>query len=93
MFQSLRFLTVGAIAGAALALGACEPAEPPVLAADREPAAALVAPPPRPTAAPADTQLRELIEETFALIEQYLPKFDTSAARAVFDERRVIEEQ
>jgi hypothetical protein len=38
-------------------------------------------------------QLGELIEETFALIEQYLPEFDTSAARAVFDERRVIEEQ
>lgn len=62
MFQSLRFLTVGAIAGAALALAACEPAEPPVLAADREPAAALVAPPPSPTAARANGQLRELIE-------------------------------
>jgi hypothetical protein len=38
-------------------------------------------------------QLGELIEETFALIERHLPEFDTSAARAVFDERRVIEEQ
>jgi hypothetical protein len=35
-------------------------------------------------------QLHQLIEETFALVERYLPEFDTSAARAVFDERRVI---
>lgn len=35
-------------------------------------------------------QLNQLIEETFALVEQHLPSFDTSAARAVFDERRVI---
>jgi hypothetical protein len=35
-------------------------------------------------------QLNQLIEETFALIEQHLPEFDTSAARAVFDERRVV---
>jgi hypothetical protein len=38
-------------------------------------------------------QLHQLIEETFALVELHLPAFDTSAARAVFDERRVIEEQ
>ena len=37
-------------------------------------------------------QLHQLIEETFALVEQYLPDFDTSAARAVFDERRVVGE-
>ena len=37
-------------------------------------------------------QLHQLIEETFALIERYLPDFDTSAARAVFDERRVVGE-
>jgi len=36
-------------------------------------------------------QLHELIEETFALVERHLPDFDTSAARAVFDERRVVE--
>lgn len=38
-------------------------------------------------------QLHQLIEETFALVERHLPEFDTSAARATFDERRVIEEQ
>jgi hypothetical protein len=38
-------------------------------------------------------QLHQLIEETFALIERHLPDLDTSAARVVFDERRVIEEQ
>jgi hypothetical protein len=37
-------------------------------------------------------QLHQLIDETFALIERYLPDFDTSAARAVFDERRVVGE-
>jgi hypothetical protein len=36
-------------------------------------------------------QLHQLIEETFALVEQHLPMFDTSAARATFDERRVVE--
>jgi hypothetical protein len=36
-------------------------------------------------------QLHQLIEETFMLIEQHLPSFDTSAARAVFEERRVVE--
>jgi predicted nucleotidyltransferase len=36
-------------------------------------------------------QLHQLIEETFALIEQHLPSFDTSAARAVYEERRVVE--
>jgi hypothetical protein len=38
-------------------------------------------------------QLHGLIEETFALVEQHLPDFDTSAARAVFDERRVVGEK
>ena len=38
-------------------------------------------------------QLHLLIEETFALVDRHLPDFDTSAARAVFDEQRVIEEQ
>jgi hypothetical protein len=38
-------------------------------------------------------QLCQLIEETFALVDRHVPDFDTSAARAVFDERRVIEEQ
>jgi len=37
-------------------------------------------------------QLHQLIEETFALVERHLPDFDTSAARAAFDERRVVEE-
>jgi hypothetical protein len=37
-------------------------------------------------------QLHGLIEETFALVELHLPAFDTSAARAVFDERRVVAE-
>jgi hypothetical protein len=36
-------------------------------------------------------QLVALIEETFALVDQHLPNFDTSAARAVFGERRVVE--
>ena len=35
-------------------------------------------------------QLAQLIEETFALIERHMPEFDTSAARAVFDERRTV---
>jgi hypothetical protein len=35
-------------------------------------------------------QLHQLIEETFALVERHLPGFDTGAARAVFDERRVV---
>jgi hypothetical protein len=34
--------------------------------------------------------LHSLIEETFALVERHLPDLDTSAARAVFDERRVV---
>jgi hypothetical protein len=38
-------------------------------------------------------QLHQLVEETFVLIERHLPDFDISAARAVFAERRVIEEQ
>jgi hypothetical protein len=38
-------------------------------------------------------QLAQLIEETFGLIERHLPSFDTSAARAVFEERRVVEGQ
>jgi hypothetical protein len=38
-------------------------------------------------------QLVQLIEETFGLIDQHLPSFDTSAARAVFQERRVVEGQ
>jgi hypothetical protein len=37
-------------------------------------------------------QLHGLIEETCALVELHLPDFDTSAARAVFDDRRVVEE-
>jgi hypothetical protein len=37
-------------------------------------------------------QLHQLIEETFVLVERHLPDFDTSAARAVFDERRVVGE-
>jgi hypothetical protein len=37
-------------------------------------------------------QLHELIEETFALVEQHMPDFDTSPARAVFGERRVVGE-
>ncbi len=37
-------------------------------------------------------QLHGLIEETFALIDQHLPDFDTSAARAVLGERRVVRE-
>jgi len=37
-------------------------------------------------------QLHQLIEETFALVERHLPDFDTGAARAAFDERRVVEE-
>src|SRR5215216_3598665 len=36
-------------------------------------------------------QLHQLVEETFTLVEQHLPNFDTSAVRAVFDERRVVE--
>jgi hypothetical protein len=36
-------------------------------------------------------QIHELIEETFDLVERHLPAFDTSAARAVFEERRVVE--
>jgi hypothetical protein len=36
-------------------------------------------------------QIHRLIEETFALVEQHLPDFDTNAARAVFDEQRVLE--
>jgi hypothetical protein len=38
-------------------------------------------------------ELHRLIEETFTLVEHHLPAFDTSAARAVFDEQRVVEEQ
>jgi hypothetical protein len=38
-------------------------------------------------------ELHKLIEETFTLVERHLPAFDTSAARAVFDEQRVVEEQ
>jgi hypothetical protein len=37
-------------------------------------------------------QLHGLIEETFALVDLHLPDFDTSAARAVFNERRVVGE-
>lgn len=37
-------------------------------------------------------QLAQLIEETFALVEQHLPSFDTRAARAGFGERRVVKE-
>src|SRR5262245_8949181 len=36
--------------------------------------------------------IRALIEETFALVEQYLPEFDTSAARIQFSQPRTIEE-
>jgi predicted nucleotidyltransferase len=36
-------------------------------------------------------QVVRLIEETFALVEQHLPDFDTTAARAMFEERRVAE--
>jgi hypothetical protein len=36
-------------------------------------------------------QLSGLIEETFALVDRHLPGFDTSAARALFGERRVVE--
>jgi hypothetical protein len=36
-------------------------------------------------------QLSGLIEETFELIDWHLPGFDTSAARAQFGERRVVE--
>src|SRR5215471_5399658 len=58
---------LGLIAGAAIALAACTPAEPTGLAADREPAAALVSAPTAPkVAAPipaaADTRLGKLID-------------------------------
>jgi hypothetical protein len=36
-------------------------------------------------------QLHRLIEELFDLVDRHLPGFDTSAARATFDERRVVE--
>lgn|SRR5262249_13299055 len=36
-------------------------------------------------------QLHKLIEETFVLVERHLRDFDTSAARAVFEERRVAQ--
>jgi murein L,D-transpeptidase YcbB/YkuD len=67
LFPSFSFLTnglVGPIASAAIALAvaACEPAEPTVSAPDQGPAAALVSAPAAPTAAPANTELRELIE-------------------------------
>ena len=62
------------MAGATIALAACAPAEPPVLA--REPAAALVSAPLQPTPAYANTQLRELIEnhqeQSKKLIEQQM---------------------
>jgi hypothetical protein len=38
-------------------------------------------------------ELHKLIEETFTLVEQHLPAFDTRAARAVFEEQRVVGEQ
>jgi murein L,D-transpeptidase YcbB/YkuD len=55
---------IGPIAGIAIALAAaaCAPAEPAGLAPDQPPAAALVAAPPGPTAASANTELRQLIE-------------------------------
>lgn len=54
---------VGPIAVAAIAfVTACSPAEPKVLAANREPALALASAPPRPTVAHGDTKLGELIE-------------------------------
>ena len=36
--------------------------------------------------------IRALIEETFALVDQHLPSFDTSAARAGFGQPRTIEQ-
>src|SRR5206468_6279355 len=53
---------VGVIAAGAIALAACETAEPAVLAAEREPAAALVSAPPVLTVANANTPLGDLIE-------------------------------
>jgi murein L,D-transpeptidase YcbB/YkuD len=67
LFPSCSFSTrnllarVGPIAAAAIALAACTPAEPTALAADQEPAAALVSAPPAPMAAYAKTELNELI--------------------------------
>ena len=66
MFPSCSFSTrkllarVGPIAGVAIALAACTPAEPTVVAADHEPAAALVSAPPAPMAAYAKTELGDL---------------------------------
>lgn len=70
LFPSFSFSTrgllarLGQIAGGAIALAAaaCAPVEPPGLAPDHEPATALVAAPPEPTAASANTELRQLIE-------------------------------
>jgi L,D-transpeptidase YcbB len=55
---------IGPIAGGAIALAAaaCAPTEPTILAADQEPAVALVSAPPAPTVGYADNKLRELIE-------------------------------
>jgi hypothetical protein len=36
--------------------------------------------------------IHQLIEETFALVERHMPDFDTSAARAEVEQRRVSEE-
>ena len=66
MFPSCSFSTrkllarVGPIAGVAIALAACTPAEPTVVAADHEPAATLVSAPPAPMAAYAKTELGDL---------------------------------
>jgi murein L,D-transpeptidase YcbB/YkuD len=68
LLQSFSFsargllVRAGAIAGGAIALAACEPAEPPVVAADHEPAAALVSAPPVQRVADADTPFGGLIE-------------------------------
>ena len=76
MFPSCSFLTRGLVArigpvavGAIALVTACAPAEPPVQAADEEPAIALVSAPSaaRVTSAmatSADTRLGELIENT-----------------------------
>jgi Domain of unknown function (DUF4037) len=37
-------------------------------------------------------EIHQLIEETFVLVERHLPGFDTGQARAVFEERRVVED-
>jgi L,D-transpeptidase YcbB len=67
LFPSCSFSTrnllagIGPLAAAAIALAACTPAEPTAVAADHEPAAALVSAPPAPMAAYAKSELSDLI--------------------------------